>query len=206
MHSSIAPSGSSTSGHLSAGPGGYGPPPGGFGGGGGYGPPQGGGGYGAPPPGGFGPPGGPPPPGGFGGPPGGLGPSGYGGDRMMAESKIKAPAIVMIVFTVIGILLQLFSLSMNILGTGMHVANEGGVDQIMSGAVGIVMNIVGLLAGAFCTWAFFKMMKLQSRGLAMTAVIFSMLPCLGSCWCINLWVGIWALIVLNDENVKASFQ
>ena len=171
----------------------YGPPPAG-----GY-----GGGYGQPP--GFGPP---PGPGGFGGPPPGFG----GGDRVAAEGKVKPAAITLMVFTGIGMLIQLVSLFMNVLGTGVNLANGGNhssnndaAAQLMSGAMGIVMNIVGLLAGGFCIYAFLKMMKLQGRGLAYTAIIFSMLPCLGSCWCVNLWIGIWALIAMSDQNVKASF-
>ena len=166
-------------------PAGYGPPPvGGYGGGGGYGPP------------------------GFGGPPPGFG----GGDRMAAEGKIKPAAITLLVFTCIGMLLQIVSLFMNVLGTGVNLANNNGHNnnsdaaaQLMSGVGGIVMNVVGLLAGGFCIYALLKMMKLQGRGLAYTAIIFSMLPCLGSCWCVNLWIGIWALIAMSDENVKASF-
>jgi hypothetical protein len=207
---------------ISAAPGGYGPPGGGYGGGGGGGG-YGGGGYGppgAPPPGGFG--GGPPggfggaPPGYGGGPPGFGGPSGFNGppggygggptDRAEAESKVKAPAITVMVFTVIGILLQLVSLAMNILGTGVNLANNPEAGQLMSGAMGIVMNLIGLLGGAFTIFGCLKMMKLQSRGLSYAAVIFSMIPCLGSCWCVNLGVGIWALIVLSDANVKASFE
>jgi hypothetical protein len=202
---------------VNAAPGGYGGPPGGYGGppGGGYGPPPGGG-YGGPPGGGYGaPPGGGfggPPGGGFGGPPGGgFGPAGppgggFDGDRALAEGKVKAPAITLLIFTVIGLLLQLVSLSMNILGTGINLSQNPEAAQLMSGAMGIGMNVFGLLGGAFSIVGFLKMMKLESRGIAFTAVIFSMIPCLGSCWCVNVGVGIWALVVLCDPNVKASFE
>ncbi len=178
-------------------PPGYGPPPaGGYGGG--YGPP----GFGGPPGGSGGPPGG------FGGPPPGFG-AGGGGDRMAAEGKIKPAAITMLIFTVIGMLFQLLGLGMHVLGTGMNLANnEGGSDaaaQLMSGVGGIVINVCGLLAGGFCIYAFLKMMKLQGRGMAYTAIIFSMVPCLGSCCWVNMFVGIWALVAMSDENVKASF-
>jgi hypothetical protein len=76
----------------------------------------------------------------------------------------------------------------------------------MSGAVGAAGAVIGLLGGAFTIFGCLKMMKLQSRGLAYAAVVCSMIPCLGSCWCVNLGVGIWALIVLSDVNVKASFE
>ncbi len=180
-------------------------------------------GPGGPP--GYGPPGYPPPPGGFGAPPGPMGPSGfgpppppgyggYGGfDPIGAAAKVKIPAIIMLVCTCIGMLLQIVSFFVNVLGTGAGIANGGArggnngdaVAQLMSGAIGIVGNVIGLLAGGFAIYGFLKMMKLQSRGLAYAAIIMSMIPCTGSCCYLNLWLGIWALIVMNDENVKGSF-
>jgi hypothetical protein len=197
---------------ISAAPGGYGPPPGGYGSG-GFGPP------GAPPPGGFGAP----PPGGFGAPPGGFGgppPGGYGGpdfnspaggggpfERAEAENKVKPPAITLMIFTVVGVLLQLFSLAVNVFSTGVSLANRNPMaEQLMSGAAGMAGNVLGLFGGAFTIFGCLKMMKLQSRGISYAAVIFSMIPCLGSCCYLNLGVGIWALIVLSDLNVKASFE
>jgi hypothetical protein len=32
-----------------------------------------------------------------------------------------------------------------------------------------------------------------------------MIPCLSPCCCLGLPIGIWALVVLLDNNVKASF-
>lgn len=197
--------GHSNSGQASAGGGGYGPPPGG------YGPPPGG--YG-PPPGGYGaPPGGygaPPPGGGYGAPPGGFGggfgPPGYGpGGSAEAEGKVKAPAIIMIVCSAIGILLQFASVLMNVVGAGMGAGNAE-YSQLASGAMGIVFNIIAICVGSFCIFGLMKMMKLESRAMSYTAVILSMIPCFGSCWCINLFIGIWALMVLSDQQVKESFR
>ena len=181
--------------------GGYGPPPGGYGApGGGIGP----GGYGPPPgPGGYGPPGG-----GYGAPPGGYGQGpgpGYGG-RAEAEAKVKTPAILMLICTIVGILVQIFGLVANLIGAGMTAANDGSVETLMSGAVGVLMNAVGIIAGAFCIFGFTKMMKLENRGLTYAAVILSMIPCLGSCWCLNIFFGIWALMTLSDHNVRTEFR
>ena len=192
--------GHTNSGQASAAGGGYGPPPGGYGAPpGGYGAPPGG--YGAPPGGGFGPP-----PGGYGAPPGAFGPPGYGpGGSAEAEGKVKAPAIIMIVCSVIGILLQFVSVLMNLVGTGMGVVNAE-YSQLASGAIGIVFNIIAICVGSFCIFGLMKMMKLEGRAISYTAVILSMIPCFGSCWCINLFIGIWALVVLSDQQVKESFR
>lgn len=225
----MIPSAGSELGNISA-AGGYGPPGGGgYGGpppgGGGYGgPPPGGGGFGGPPPGGggYGPPGGPPP-GGFGGPPGGPpgyggpppaygGPPGFGGppggmgDRAAAEAKVKIPAIVMMVLAIIGAIFDLIQLIMHAVGSGMHAANGGEMEQIMNGAVGAVIEVIGLICTGFVVYGFIKMMKLQSRTLSYVAVIMSMVPCTGACCYINVFVGIWALMVLADPVVKAHHQ
>jgi hypothetical protein len=54
-----------------------------------------------------------------------------------------------------------------------------------------------------------KMRALTGYGLAMTSAILTMVPGV-TCWCCclglpGLPIGIWALIVLLDNNVKASF-
>ncbi len=52
-----------------------------------------------------------------------------------------------------------------------------------------------------------RMKELRSYPLAMTASILAMIPCFSSCCCvIGLPVGIWALIVLLDKDVKAAFD
>ena len=105
-------------------------------------------------------------PSGFGPPPPGYG----GGDPNAAREKVKLPAIIMMVCTIVGMVFQVVSFFMNVLGTGVGLANggaNGGNDaftQLMSGAIGMVGNAVGLIAGGVCIYGFTKMMKLQSRG------------------------------------------
>jgi hypothetical protein len=110
----------------------------------------------------------------------------------------------MMVLSIIGALLQCVSLVTHLVGTGVGLAQNDGnqVAQLMSGAVGVVMNIVALACTGFCIWGFSKMMKLEARSLSYAAVIASMVPCFGSCWCINLFVGIWALTALADPAVR----
>ena len=49
-----------------------------------------------------------------------------------------------------------------------------------------------------------KMLNLASRGLAMFACILALLNF--QCCCLTLPFGIWGLMVLNDEIVKAGFE
>jgi hypothetical protein len=68
-----------------------------------------------------------------------------------------------------------------------------------------VAGILGILVGGFIIFASMKMRQLQSWPMAVAASVVAMLPCLSPCCCIGLPIGIWALVVLFDQNVKASF-
>jgi hypothetical protein len=50
------------------------------------------------------------------------------------------------------------------------------------------------------------MQRLQMYGLAMTSSILAMIPCLSPCCLLGLPFGIWALVILNQDHVKQSFE
>jgi hypothetical protein len=139
----------------------------------------------------------------------------YGGgpNRGLAMQKVNAPAIALIVMAGIGILGQLISLVLRMLGTGMSMmsmpgSGSDGSEQLaamMSGTLGVVAGILGILVGGFIIFAAMKMRALQSWPLALAASVVAMLPCLSPCCCLGLPIGIWSLVVLLDNNVKASF-
>ncbi len=180
------------------------PPPGG------YGPPAGPPGYGAPP-GGYGPPPGgygPPPGGGFTPPPGG----GFGGppNPSKAQGMVSGPAIGLIVTAIIGILWQLVSFLMNLLGTGIGAmatagGDSSGVGSLFSGVVGLVFNVIWFLMGGLVIFGAIKMKNLQSYSLAMAASVVAALPCTSPCCFLGLPIGIWAIVMLMNQEVKGSF-
>lgn len=138
-----------------------------------------------------------------------------GDPETIAREKVKAPSIAMLVN---GALIALFSL----FGTRSHLLGKRQpmpdlppevpswvpeMIQAMQGPVGLAANIFSVLVGAFIIFGSIKMMKLQSRGLAMATAIVSMIPCLTGCCCVlGLPFGIWALVVLNKPEVKSSFR
>lgn len=133
----------------------------------------------------------------------------------VALGKVKGPAIAMLVN---GALIALFSL----FGTLQHLLGKKPemppmppevppwvpeFIQTMQGPVGLAANIFSVLVGAFIILGSIKMMKLQSRGLAVATAVVSMIPCLTGCCCIlGLPFGIWAMVVLNKPEVKSSFR
>ena len=50
-----------------------------------------------------------------------------------------------------------------------------------------------------------NMINLSSRGLAMLGAVLAMIPVVSGCCCLGVPVGIWALIILGDSEVKAAY-
>jgi hypothetical protein len=74
--------------------------------------------------------------------------------------------------------------------------------------------MVGMIAGPVIIMALqaivavgaYQMKTLSSYRGAMTGTIISLIPCCSPCLLLGIPFGIWALIVLMDENVKSAFK
>ena len=65
-------------------------------------------------------------------------------------------------------------------------------------------TLMGAVFAIFMIYAGTKMRKKQGWGICVAGSIVAMLPC-GSCCCINLPIGIWALVILLKDDVKHVF-
>ena len=70
----------------------------------------------------------------------------------------------------------------------------------------IVVAFIMLVLGVLIILGGVKMKQLRSYGLAMTATILAMIPCTSPCCVLGLPIGIWALVVLNNAEVKSAFR
>lgn len=125
--------------------------------------------------------------------------------------QISLPATLLMVFAGIGILLQVVGLLFRILGVSLgamsrDLGGPGGIARMMSGGLGVVASILGILIGGFIIYAALQMKGLQNYPMAMAASILSMIPCLSPCCCLGLPLGIWCLVVLMRPEVKAAFR
>jgi hypothetical protein len=134
------------------------------------------------------------------------------GGEASAASRVKGPAIGMMVLAplwIIGLVIDLGVRMFNLAND--QVPNFGGPaanqDALYVGAIiGAVLALVCIVAQAFVFVGAYRMMKLESYRLAMTASIISVIPCASGCCLIGIPFGIWALVVLNDASVKAAFR
>ena len=147
---------------------------------------------------------------GMGGMPPGMGgmPGGGPGDPQ-AAAKVSLPSILMMVFAGLAILTSIAGILMNLLGAGIGAASSGGgsegIQAIVSGIGGVVAGAFSILFNAVVLFGAMKMKKLESHTFALISAVLFALPC-SVCCLINTPIGIWALITLLDQNVKAAFR
>jgi len=137
-----------------------------------------------------------------------------------AQQQVSGPAIGLIVTAIIGIVLQTLMVFINIFFIGLlsrfqemqpSQGPEGfeTFSRFFTGAFAVAGFLFTLIVGILMIFAGIRMKKLQSWGLAVTASILAMIPCLSPC-CINLIIGlpigIWALVILMKPEVKAAFK
>jgi len=66
--------------------------------------------------------------------------------------------------------------------------------------LGLIINALIIIGGA-------RMLQLRGWGLSLTGAIAACFPCLGGCCClIGIPLGIWAIVILNREEVREAFQ
>ncbi len=147
-------------------------------------------------------------------PPVGLPPlsSALAGDsgRAMALQKVSGPAIGLLVAAILGLVLSVLGLLFSLLGVSLSSLNTpmpAGLQafQVSAGIAGVALRLVGMLFCVFILYGGMKMKKLENHGLCVGASILAMIPCLSPCCLLGLPFGIWALIVLNQSEVKEHF-
>ena len=139
-----------------------------------------------------------------------------GDGREAALQAVKGPAISLIVVASLGIVLCLARAVMCLaFGGAMMLQNQMGANvppqvqqwmALIQGPVGAAIYLVLALVNAFVLFGAIKMLRLQSHGLVLTALIVAMLPCATCCCLLGLPFGIWALVVISKPEIKSQFS
>lgn len=123
------------------------------------------------------------------------------------RARVSGPATGLIVTGVLGMALHVLLVFDNLMNIGLFALGDRPREipfeitpqiAVIAGAVGIVLSIVVLLGAV-------KMKNLENYGLAMTASIIALVPCTSPFCLLGFPFGIWALVVLCDEPVRAAF-
>jgi predicted Zn finger-like uncharacterized protein len=130
--------------------------------------------------------------------------------RRAARDRVSGPGTGLIVYGILLCILEAVALLLNVLGVGMFAANanaggQAGMSNIVSGTVGVIAAVFGIGVGVLITVAGSKMRSLQSWGLCLAGSILAMIPC-SICCLLGLPMGIWAAVVLSQQDVKDAFS
>lgn len=132
--------------------------------------------------------------------------------RDEAAEKVTIPAIFMMILGAIGLLLAIANAAYVFSGAADDEPNAFGGPQdpnmkndpaYIAGQV--IATVVTIGWGLLVFLGGLQMKKLSSRGFVMFSSILVMLPC-NWCCVIGIPLGIWALVVMNDDDVKRSFS
>lgn len=146
-------------------------------------------------------------------------------------NKVKAPATGLLVYGILSLLLALFGVASSALHmAGMNPFSQNqaqemekmkeqmGAEQaeffeqinqisnLTSGPIGLVTNGIVLAIGVLTIFTAQRMKKLQGRTMSILVSVLACIPCTSGCCLVGLPIGIWAIVVLMDSNVKAAFQ
>ena len=133
----------------------------------------------------------------------------------MPRNRVQVPAVGMIVAAGLDVAFALIMLFLNILGmswlrTAETMRGRWGDDVaegIMEGGFFIMVCLVGILIDAIIILGANRMRNLDSYGFAIAAAILSVIPCISSpCFVLGMPFGIWALVVLMNEDVRNAFS
>jgi hypothetical protein len=146
----------------------------------------------------------------------GFRPATPGISESIVDSKLKAPAIGILVTGVLGTGISLYGVLAGLAGSGNKTEIPPGMppeaERFLKTyvstleAFSVPLNLLALILGVLTLLAGIKMLQRRSYGLVMTGVILGMLPCLSPCCCTGLPFGIWALVVLSNPEVRNSFR
>ena len=122
------------------------------------------------------------------------------------RSAVQGPAIALMVVGGLFIGYALLVIINMVFGLGLSAmaGNLGSLGTAMYGARGVMSILINFALGGVILYGAMQMKELKNYNLALVASIAAMLPC-NCCCCINIAVGIWALVILMKPEVKAAF-
>jgi hypothetical protein len=135
-------------------------------------------------------------------------PYGIIADEASAASRVTIPAIGLIAMAALGLVTQMVAIILNLfgVGAGFLANNAGAVGGVLQGGVWVVYSLLVIVFSAIILVGAFKMKSQTGYGLAMASAFLAAVPCTSPCCCLSMPMGIWAVIVLMDQNVKSSFR
>jgi len=126
------------------------------------------------------------------------------------RSQVSGPSVGLLVTGIVGAVLEVTTFMALVIGTSFCTFIEHDFSDkyvgFFQGSFGIASSFVGIIVAGFIIFAALKMKELNQWGLCIAASILAMIPCVSPCCIIGLPIGIWSLVVLTKDDVRAAFH
>ncbi len=130
------------------------------------------------------------------------------GPAIDPRSKVSLPAMLIIVSQALGLLIEVAYLIFKsqlytFLKSTMENAGKPFPPDAMNNNP--ILTLLGILGSCFVIFAMLEMRKLRRFPVALIGAILAMLPFVSLCCFLGFPLGIWALVVLFNPDVRAAF-
>lgn len=130
------------------------------------------------------------------------------------RSKVGPPGIALVVLGLASILANVAFLLISMVGyaDSLVALVSGDLDSSYTTTIigMLVRNLLSLAVSCFASlvvaFAGLRLRGARSSGVVYVGSVLAMLPCVGPCCCLGLPIGIWAIVTMQDEQVKAAFS
>jgi hypothetical protein len=120
-------------------------------------------------------------------------------------TRVSAPAIGLMVAGGLSLAFTLFYVLIISLAGVAAIADKQTADALPGVGIMIGAAVIKLALDALTIYGAWQMRQLRNWGLSLTGAIVAMLPC-SICCILGLPIGIWAVVVLIDGDVKRAFN
>lgn len=127
--------------------------------------------------------------------------------RSEARSKLMGPAIGVMLSNGLGLLLLIVWAGATIV----EIQNQGELKdtaEIVGASIALFLMFgLPFLLGLLCIGAMIRALYVRNYVFVMTGFILALTPFGGGCGCfLGLFFGIWGIVIMNDDGVKAAFR
>lgn len=122
-----------------------------------------------------------------------------------ARDAVIAPAVALLVAGIIGLVSMGGLTVLGTIGWLAEDAANANAEEVAEFITGVLMFTVAAGANAAIIFCAIQMQRLKSYGLALTGAILAVIPGISPCCVLGIPFGIWALVVINQPDVKNAF-
>lgn len=124
------------------------------------------------------------------------------------QRKVDPPGIALALFGAASILVNLLAGVFQLVYAIQALSSGASITSfLMSQGWSLPVAAAGFFASFVVLVAGLRLRSLRSPGLVYTGAVFAMLPCCVGpyCCCLGIPLGIWTILTMQDEQVKAAF-